>query len=160
MKREFTATVFIIHKEKVLLHFHHKLQKWLPPGGHVESNETFPEAAKREVFEETGLEIEFIMQENILINEPNARSTVRPFLCLLEDVPSYKDTPAHQHMDMIYLAEPILNPSWTPLSDPPTRWFGEQELAELKPHQEIYVETLHIIRAMLNHMQNTFSGIS
>ena len=56
--RQFTATVYILFLEKVLLHRHAKLGKWLPPGGHIEQDETPPEAARREVKEETGLDIE------------------------------------------------------------------------------------------------------
>lgn len=33
---------------------------WKIPGGHVEFNEFLPEAAIREVFEETGVETEFV----------------------------------------------------------------------------------------------------
>ena len=57
MKRQFTATVYILEKDKVLLIHHRKLQKWLPPGGHMDPNETPAEAACREAFEETGLKI-------------------------------------------------------------------------------------------------------
>src|SRR5438309_1914918 len=98
MKKEFTATVYIIENQKVLLIYHHKLQKWLPPGGHIEENETPPEAAKREALEETGYEIEFIIQENVWIKQLNASSFERPYLCLLEEIPAYKDKEAHQHM--------------------------------------------------------------
>ena len=31
--REFTVAVFVIHDGQVLLHWHRKLQRWLPPGG-------------------------------------------------------------------------------------------------------------------------------
>lgn len=106
MERQFTATVYIVHKNKVLLHHHAKLGKWLPPGGHLEPNETPPEAARREVLEETGLEITFIEQENLKVNAPNAVSFERPFLCLLEHIPPFKDKGAHQHIDFIYLASP------------------------------------------------------
>jgi 8-oxo-dGTP pyrophosphatase MutT (NUDIX family) len=127
MERQFTATVYIFQNQKVLLHLHKKLGKWLPPGGHLELNETPPEAARREVLEETGLEIEFIEQENLKIDGYNAKNFERPFLCLLENVPAYKDKPAHQHMDFIYLAKPkflkeILNGF---------RWFAYEELKDL-----------------------------
>jgi 8-oxo-dGTP pyrophosphatase MutT (NUDIX family) len=51
MERHFTTSVYILHEGKVLLLFHPKLQKWLPPGGHIEKDESPPEAAKREVME-------------------------------------------------------------------------------------------------------------
>lgn len=104
MNRQFTATVYIFHDKKVLLHKHLKLNKWLPPGGHLEENETPPEAAVREVKEETGLDIIFLEQENLQIEAYNAMSILRPFLCLLEHFPENKKEAAHQHIDSIYLA--------------------------------------------------------
>ena len=142
MIREFTASVYIIENQKVLLLFHQKLQKWLPPGGHVETNETPSESAKREVKEETGLEIEFIPQENLLINCWNAKSIERPYLCLLEDIPPYQQTPAHQHIDFIYVAKPLEGQYPTE----PHRWFSWEDLQCLEPDVEIFVETLNVIR--------------
>lgn len=127
MERQFTATVYIFQDQNVLLHLHEKLGKWLPPGGHLEPNETPPEAARREVLEETGLEIEFIEQENLKIDAYNGKSFERPFLCLLENIPAYKDKPAHQHMDFIYLAIP--KNIQEDLKG--FRWFAYEELKDL-----------------------------
>ena len=66
MRRQFTATVYILHEFKVLLIFHRKLFKWLPPGGHVDENELPSDTAIREAREETGLEIELVSQEKCL----------------------------------------------------------------------------------------------
>lgn len=46
MKRELAASVYIFSEERVLLVYHQKLKKWLPPGGHLEEGETPDEAAK------------------------------------------------------------------------------------------------------------------
>ncbi|MCH7718966.1 MAG: NUDIX hydrolase, partial [Chloroflexi bacterium] len=35
MKRHFTATAFVVHRGKTLLHWHRKLEQWIPPGGHL-----------------------------------------------------------------------------------------------------------------------------
>ncbi len=141
MEKQFTATVYIFNDRKVLLHHHAKLGKWLPPGGHVELNETPPDAARREVMEETGLEIEFIEQENLKISAYNGTSFERPYLCLLENIPAYKDKPAHQHMDMIYLAKPVgmkedLNGF---------RWFSYEELQGL----ELFPDVAEVLRILL-----------
>ena len=58
LTRDFTVAVFVVHDHRVLLHFHQKLDRWLPPGGHIEANELPDEAAVREVMEETSLEVD------------------------------------------------------------------------------------------------------
>ena len=58
--RDFTVAVFVIHNDHVILHIHQKLQRWLPPGGHIEPNELPDDAAIREVLEETGVAIELV----------------------------------------------------------------------------------------------------
>lgn len=151
MKKEFTATVYILEQNKVLLLFHGKLKKWLPPGGHMEPNETPPEAARREVMEETGLEIEFLSQENIWIKQWNANSFERPYLCLLEEIPAFQNIPPHQHMDMIYVAKPQYNSYVAPTET--MRWFDQKELDVLKPDIEIFKETLDTIQ----HLFEQFS---
>ena len=59
IEKHFTSTAFVLHpiEDKVLLHWHSKVKAWLPPGGHIENNETPVEAVKRETFEETGIHI-------------------------------------------------------------------------------------------------------
>lgn len=141
-EKHFTATAYIIEDEKVLLIPHPKLKKWLPPGGHVELNETPPECAIREALEETGLEIRIIPQENIWIDEWNAKSFLRPYLCLLENIPEHGLKPAHQHMDFIYLAQAT---GGTLMEG--ARWFTLQEIDTLQ--DDIFDETKKTIRHIL-----------
>lgn len=147
MERHFTATCYILDDQKALLLLHPKLNKWLPPGGHLEPNETPPEGAKREALEETGLEIEFThSQENIFLKKWNAESFERPYLCLLENIPEHKGSPPHQHIDFIYIGKPsggIL------LDDSNLRWFTLEEILELQPETEIYSETLETLLHLL-----------
>ena len=54
------CTLFIVYNptEKKILVTHHKIAKtWFYPGGHIEPNETPPQAAVREAREEVGLKI-------------------------------------------------------------------------------------------------------
>lgn len=147
MERHFTTSVYILHEERVLLLFHPKLQKWLPPGGHIEKNESPPEAARREVMEETGLEIAFTKQENLWVKRWNASSFERPYMCLVEEIPQHKETPAHQHLDLIYLASPLGDP--TPNSPDPIQYFSLEEVEAMKSDEEIFEETQETIRHLL-----------
>jgi len=151
MIRQFTATVYILDKDnkKVLLIHHKKLGKWLPPGGHIDPNETPPEAAIREAKEETGLDVELIKQENIWIDRLNAKSLIRPYLCLLEEIPAHGDQPAHQHIDQIFVGRVIggdLNHNNDEIHD--MRWFSLDDLKTLKPEVEIFEETLETIKQL------------
>lgn len=144
MQREFTATVYVIDNQKVLLIFHKKLGKWLPPGGHMEANETPPETARREVKEESGLDIEFIPQENVWIERWNASSFERPYLCLLEEIPEYRDRPAHQHVDFIYIGRPSGG-----VKMDEAVWFTLDEVEAMASDQDIFEETKQTIRHLL-----------
>src|SRR5258705_5067913 len=50
-----SAVVFNPDASSVVIIWHHRLQRWLQPGGHVEENEDPFVAAVREVPEETGI---------------------------------------------------------------------------------------------------------
>jgi 8-oxo-dGTP pyrophosphatase MutT (NUDIX family) len=143
MKKEFTASVYLIENQKVLLIYHEKLQKWLPPGGHLEQDETPAEAGRREVMEETGFEIEYILQENLSLSYANATSIERPYLCLLEEIPPYQHHSAHQHIDFVYVAKPLqqLGPASHHL-----RWFTWEDLQQLIAEVDIFEETKQVIQ--------------
>ncbi|MDE3045565.1 MAG: NUDIX domain-containing protein [Verrucomicrobiota bacterium] len=155
MERHFTATVFIFHKTQVLLHRHPKLERWLPPGGHMEANETPPMAARREVKEETGLDITFIQDERLNIEACNAVSFERPFLCLLEHVPAIKDRAAHQHMDLIYLAIPA-NEEQIAAIPLEFQWFSWEKIEKIE--QDLFPDTLQVLELLLKKKITTVDG--
>ena len=142
MEKQMTATAYILDGDKILLLLHPKLKKWLPPGGHLEPNELPPEGAIRETWEETGLEISIVREEHLWVDQWNAKSFERPWLCLLENIPSHQDKPAHQHVDFIYLAH-VTGGSITQSHQDlqPIRWFSCEEVLALEPDVEIFVET-------------------
>ena len=97
--RHFTVAVFVVWEGKVLLHLHRKLGMWLPPGGHVERDELPDDAAVREVFEETGLNVELVGEKREDVEDPVQLH--RPAGVQLENI-----GPGHQHIDLIYFARP------------------------------------------------------
>jgi 8-oxo-dGTP pyrophosphatase MutT (NUDIX family) len=97
--RHFTVAVFVVHDGRVLLHYHRKLGKWLPPGGHVEDNELPDDAAVREVLEESGIRARLVGGRGLPIEEP--RQLVVPAGIQVE--PIY---PGHEHIDLVYFARP------------------------------------------------------
>lgn len=105
--RDFTATTFVVRGQRTLLLWHHKIQAWLPPGGHIHPDELPEVAALREVREETGLEVELLGEQETW---GKVRALRQPARILLEDI-----SPGHQHIDLIYFGlagpgDPRLDP--------------------------------------------------
>ncbi|MBS3904227.1 MAG: NUDIX domain-containing protein [Simkania sp.] len=148
-ERHFTVTTYIFHEGSTLLVHHPKFQKWMPPGGHLEKNETPPEGAKREVLEETGLHVEFLPQESLRLHTPQVTHLERPHFCLLEKIPPFGSTPAHEHIDMIFLAKPT---SLTIVSDPAhsNRWFNWDEIQALEIGRDIFEDAYQILHHVMN----------
>ena len=108
MIRHNTATGFVVHCDAMLLHWHGRVQAWLPPGGHVEANEDPVQAVLREVLEETGLEVEVVPARKDGARFAAVEQIEPPRTILVEDV--YDETVgAHQHIDMIYYTRVIVD---------------------------------------------------
>lgn len=151
MQRQFVASAFVFSEERTLLIYHRKLQKWLCPGGHVDPNELPSEAAIREVLEETGLEVEILSEEHVWVDNWNATSFPRPYLCMLEEIPAYGTQPAHQHIDFVYISRPVKGQET--LNDSETdglRWFTLEEVDALTSDSEIFSETKSTIHSIFD----------
>jgi len=102
--RHFVATVYVVNDGAVALHDHDKLEMWLPPGGHIDRDELPHEAARREVREEIGHEIDLIApQENI--DSPTVESIPQPQHFLLEDINVHGGEVGHQHIDFVFYGQ-------------------------------------------------------
>lgn len=131
ISRDFTATTFVVWQKKTLLHKHKKLAMWLPCGGHIEKNELPDDAAIREVYEESGVEIELIGNKALDIKEP--KQLVQPRGIQLEPIYS-----GHEHIDLIYFAKPVKSYQGYLLeSDPSLGWYSQDELKKLDLTTEI-----------------------
>ena len=132
--RHFTATGFVVHRGCVALHWHAKVKAWLPPGGHIEPNEDPVQAVKREIMEETGLEVEVLSAGPTLrISYP--QEVTPPYTIMIEDIHDPVQG-FHKHIDMIYFCRPAghtrLPEGWL--------WVSRQTLAnglplDGSPHQ-------------------------
>jgi 8-oxo-dGTP pyrophosphatase MutT (NUDIX family) len=137
--RDFTVAVFVVHNDRVLLHFHQKLGRWLPPGGHIEPHELPDEAAIREVHEETGVVAALVRDAGLVAIGPDLpQQLCRPAGIQLEDI-----SPGHQHIDLIYFArgEPAE-------PQPEVGWFGPYEWVELELTDEVVAWCEAAIRAV------------
>ena len=126
--RHFTATGFVVHEGRILLHWHPKVRAWLPPGGHIEPNEDPVEAVLREVLEETGLEVRVVSTGPTLdLSYPDQ---VRPpYTIMIEDIDDPVDG-FHKHIDMIYFCRPTAE---SPRAEDGWRWVRRQALADRLP---------------------------
>ena len=128
--RHFTATGFVVHDGQVALHWHPKVQAWLPPGGHIDQNEDPVQAVLREIVEETGLSTEVVgTGPQIVMDYPT--QVYPPLTIMVEDIHDPVDG-HHQHIDMIYVCRPVgpadlVKDGW--------RWVGRDDLAEAVPLQ-------------------------
>lgn len=130
--RDWCATTFIVWNGSVLLHHHAKLQRWLPPGGHVERDELPDDAALREVHEETGLTVRLVGDTAIEAEGP--RQLLRPRGIQLEPI-----RPGHEHIDLIYFARPVEPYDGSiPLSadDPSLGWYDARALDTIELGEE------------------------
>ena len=158
MIRHFTATAFIIDsKKRTLLLWHKRLKRWMPPGGHVDENETPEDAAKRECKEETNLDVEIIGDAQVDLFEENrfeGRMLSKPIAMLLEEIPASpeRNEPAHQHMDFLFLAKPLDERQAVTIEKTESdrmKWFTKAEVAALDEETEIFSNVKTYILQMI-----------
>jgi len=128
-RRHFTATGFVVDGSRTLLHWHKRLQQWMPPGGHIEPDEDPVQAVLREIREETGLVTEVISTRDAV---PFAypEQLPPPYTILVEDIPGPGDP--HKHIDMIYFCR-VVDGTGRLAADPNLRWVDVEELRSEEP---------------------------
>jgi len=102
--RHFVATVYVVNDGAVALHDHDKLEMWLPPGGHIDRDELPHEAARREVREEIGREVDLIAPREGIAS-PTVESIPQPQHFLLEDIDVHGGDVGHQHIDFVFYGQ-------------------------------------------------------
>jgi len=145
--RHFTATAFIVDsKKRTLLLWHKRLQRWMPPGGHLDPDETPDEAAKRECKEETGLDVDIVGADQPDLfagNSSEGRMLKKPIAMLLEEIPASPERgeAAHQHMDFLFIARPLDESQATSMAEEESekmRWFTRADVESLDDASEIF----------------------
>lgn len=99
MRRHFTATGFVVRGDATLLHWHKRMQQWMPPGGHIEPDEDPVQAVLREVREECGARAEVLPLAPVL-PFPYPGQLQPPCTILVER--SHESGEPHEHIDLIY----------------------------------------------------------
>ncbi len=131
MIKHYTSTAILVSDTKptkVLLGFHNKLQVWLPPGGHQDANENPLEALVREVYEETGFDVESYLPKNVHLDERVVSLPV-PSYIFEEPIPKRGEKPSHIHMDFVYtLTVPEFVPHFPKREFADMRWFGKRDV--------------------------------
>ncbi len=121
---DYTITVFIVYRGKVLLVNHPRYDKWIPMGGHIELDEDPETALYREIQEETGLDVKILSSKPDFVCEGTKAILTPNFV----DV--HEANPPHKHTCFIYFASTD-NEAFV-LSDEhdDMKWFSLSELEE------------------------------
>jgi 8-oxo-dGTP pyrophosphatase MutT (NUDIX family) len=98
---DWTAGVYIVHNNKVLIRLHDKYNIWIHVGGHVELDEDPVTAAVRECKEEVGLDVTIYDAGPI---PPGLREGNKHLPSPAHMYIHYVGGTEHQHIDLLYYA--------------------------------------------------------
>lgn len=144
MARHFCASAYVVNptNKKILLVKHRKFNKWVQPGGHIESDETPEEAATREVWEETGIKINLLGE-----TFPRESDYIRPLGIQKNNSTIKGDT----HIDIIYAAVPrdntFINSDHKEVTN--AGWFSRDELDTMDVFPDIKITMDYILENMI-----------
>ncbi len=114
---QLTATAWIFDpSDRLILLARHRLLGWSNPGGHVEPGESPLDAAARETFEETGMQVGSVTPSPVSLHP--------------RSIPPTGDGPAHLHWNLGYRF--VADASHTPLAEPgqPVAWWPVDRLPD------------------------------
>src|SRR6516164_3169672 len=139
----FTGSAFVVSADGMrgLLHHHRKLDRWLQFGGHCDGEEDVLSAARREAYEESGI-------DGLVV------ASVRPFDLDIHEIPAHRDEPVHFHYDVRYvLIAPEAAEAKTSAESKELRWFtfGDLEDWDLDPGLRRLVVKWNALATRRNH---------
>ncbi len=144
MERHFCASVFIINPvdKKILLVHHKGFDKWVQPGGHIDNDETFEEAALREAYEETGVKVRLLGERF-----PREDDYIRPL-----GIQKNTNNKGILHIDVTYVAVPVNNVATNHQVNETlnAKWFSREELNYISIFPDIKITMDYILRNYFN----------
>jgi 8-oxo-dGTP diphosphatase len=124
MKTDLVVGGYVVNGGKVLLILHKKLSIWIPPGGHIEEDETPDDAIIREIHEELGLRIRLLNHSDLPYIGNVKKNLAIPFYVNVHSVGN------HDHCCFFYVCE-ALNPKELSINKEEIDdygWFSREEL--------------------------------
>ena len=148
----FVATGYIVRDGKTLLVKHKKLHRWLPPGGHIEEGENPDVALRRELLEETGLQVDILPPKRI----PNPRNGRVQYLHTPSHV-QYETIDGHpSHIDLIYFcAAKSGKETLSSTEHDAQKWYSVQDLQGREISEEVRVTATLAITTVTAYLQES-----
>ena len=153
-QHDFTVSLYVIRRGdagewQCLVHLHRKFGVYMPPGGHVELDETVWQAAAHELREEVGYELADLQVLQPYDTLPAIDLGVLqpvPFACA-----TFRVGTAHFHNDLCYgfVAETLPHLSVAADESQDVRWVSLPELRQLQAKQKALKNNLSLYAQLI-----------
>lgn len=146
MAYRYFSAGYLVQDGKVLLVHNKRFDKWTPPGGHIEENETPDQALIREWKEELNLDVDIIpAHESAFAGDANATPVPMPFHIDLER--EGFDVPHIGHFFYVKLKNSKDRVSAIQEDELHNfGWFSEEELADLPTFEQVRALSKYAIK--------------